>query len=111
MTTVYQSLINDFRRKLLTDTLTRNRGFMGKAAKELGIHRNSFTRCCAELGIQPREIRTQITGRDKWKRKPLKRIVPKSRARKLPKKRRPEDIVAASERLARLETMLSSRPN
>lgn len=53
----YAEALREFKRRFLLEVLAHHRGNQCKAAKELGIHRNTLSRTIAELDIDPTQIR------------------------------------------------------
>lgn len=51
-TSIYHALVNSYRNRLIGEALERNGGSVGRAAKDLGIHRNMVTRAKRTLGIE-----------------------------------------------------------
>ena len=54
----YDEAVREFKRRFLIEVLAHHRGNQCKAAKELGMHRNTLSRTIAELAIDPAQIRT-----------------------------------------------------
>jgi Fis family transcriptional regulator len=53
----YDEAVREFKRRFLLEVLVSHRGNQCKAAKELGMHRNTLSRTIAELDIDPAHIR------------------------------------------------------
>ena len=53
----YEEAVREFRQRFILEVLIQHRGNQCKAAKELGIHRNTLSRSIAELDIDPSQIR------------------------------------------------------
>ena len=53
----YDEAVREFKKRFLTEVLSQHRGNQCKAAKELGMHRNTLSRTIAELEIDPSQIR------------------------------------------------------
>lgn len=53
----YSQAVHDFRKQFIWTLLARHHGNQGKAAKELGVHRNTLKHMLNELGIDPHEFR------------------------------------------------------
>lgn len=53
----YEEAVREFRKSFLIEVLSQHRGNQCKAAKELGMHRNTLSRAITELGIDPAQIR------------------------------------------------------
>lgn len=53
----YSEALREFKKKFILRVLTANRGNQCKAAREMGIHRNTLSRTIAELKIDGRNLR------------------------------------------------------
>lgn len=53
----YDEAVREFKKRYLIEVLAHHRGNQCKAAKELGMHRNTLSRTIAELQIDPSQIR------------------------------------------------------
>lgn len=53
----YDEAVREFKRRFIVEVLSGHRGNQCKAAKELGVHRNTLSRILAELEIDPAQIR------------------------------------------------------
>lgn len=53
----YDEAVREFKKRYLIEVLAHHRGNQCKAAKELGMHRNTLSRTIAELQIDPAQIR------------------------------------------------------
>jgi Fis family transcriptional regulator len=53
----YDEAVREFKKRFLIQVLAQHRGNQCKAAKELGMHRNTLSRTIAELKIDPSQIR------------------------------------------------------
>lgn len=53
----YNEAVREFKKRFLVEVLAHHRGNQCKAAKELGMHRNTLSRTIAELEIDPSQIR------------------------------------------------------
>lgn len=49
---LYSEAIREFKKRFILDVLRENRGNQCKAARELGMHRNTLSRTIVELGMQ-----------------------------------------------------------
>ncbi|MGA8528894.1 MAG: helix-turn-helix domain-containing protein, partial [Acidobacteriaceae bacterium] len=49
-----------FKRRFMLEVLSSHRGNQCKAAKELGVHRNTLSRILAELDIDPAQVRNGL---------------------------------------------------
>jgi DNA-binding NtrC family response regulator len=56
----YDEAVREFKRRFLMEVLAHHKGNQCKAAKELGVHRNTLSRTIAELKIDPSQIRTNL---------------------------------------------------
>jgi Fis family transcriptional regulator, factor for inversion stimulation protein len=56
----YAEAVREFKRRYLMAVLAHHRGNQCKAAKELGMHRNTLSRTIAELEIDPAQIRSGL---------------------------------------------------
>ena len=53
----YEEAVREFKRRYLLTVLAHHKGNQCKAAKELGMHRNTLSRTIAELDIDPMQVR------------------------------------------------------
>ncbi|HEX4037444.1 MAG TPA: helix-turn-helix domain-containing protein [Acidobacteriaceae bacterium] len=53
----YDEAVREFKRRFIVEVLSGHRGNQCKAAKELGVHRNTLSRILTELDIDPVQIR------------------------------------------------------
>lgn len=53
----YEEAVREFKRRFIVEVLSGHRGNQCKAAKELGVHRNTLSRILTELDIDPAQIR------------------------------------------------------
>ncbi len=53
----YDEAVREFKKRFLLEVLAHSRGNQCKAAKELGVHRNTLSRMITELELNPSEIR------------------------------------------------------
>lgn len=56
----YDEAVREFKKRYLIEVLAHHRGNQCKAAKELGMHRNTLSRAIAELEIDPAQIRRTL---------------------------------------------------
>jgi len=56
----YDEAVREFKRRFILEVLSNNRGNQCKAARELGVHRNTLSRILAELKIDPAQVRTGL---------------------------------------------------
>ena len=54
----YEEAVREFKRRFILEILSGHRGNQCKAAKELGVHRNTLSRILADLKIDPAQVRT-----------------------------------------------------
>jgi len=53
----YDEAVSEFKRRFILEVLASHRGNQCKAAKELGMHRNTLSRVLADLDIDPAQVR------------------------------------------------------
>ena len=53
----YDEALREFKKRFILQVLACHRGNQCKAAKELGMHRNTLSRTLAELNVDPTQIR------------------------------------------------------
>ncbi len=53
----YTEAVREFKKRFILEVLSSHRGNQCKAAKELGMHRNTLSRTIEELGIDPAQAR------------------------------------------------------
>lgn len=58
--TTWDILVNEYKKRLLSEALMRNRGNQCAAARDLGIHRNTFARNAETVGMNIRSEREDI---------------------------------------------------
>ncbi|HEX3985739.1 MAG TPA: helix-turn-helix domain-containing protein [Acidobacteriaceae bacterium] len=56
----YDEAVREFKRRFVLEVLSCHRGNQCKAAKELGVHRNTLSRILAELDIDPGQVRSGL---------------------------------------------------
>jgi Fis family transcriptional regulator, factor for inversion stimulation protein len=56
----YTEAVREFKRRFLLEVLAHHRGNQCKAAKELGMHRNTLSRTMAELELDSSQIRGSL---------------------------------------------------
>ena len=56
----YDEAVREFKRRFILEVLASHRGNQCKAAKELGVHRNTLSRILAELEIDPTQVRNGL---------------------------------------------------
>lgn len=53
----YSAAVREFKKSYITNVLERNGGNQCKAARELGMHRNTLSRTISELDLKLSEVR------------------------------------------------------
>lgn len=56
----YDEAVREFKKRFVLEVLAGHRGNQCKAAKELGVHRNTLSRMLAELEIDPTQVRNGL---------------------------------------------------
>lgn len=56
----YDEAVREFKRRFILEVLAGQKGNQCKAAKELGVHRNTLSRILAELEIDPTQVRNGL---------------------------------------------------
>jgi Fis family transcriptional regulator len=56
----YEEAVREFKKRFILEVLAQHRGNQCKAARELGMHRNTLSRTIAELNIDPTQIRNGL---------------------------------------------------
>jgi Fis family transcriptional regulator, factor for inversion stimulation protein len=67
----YDEAVREFKRRFLLEVLASHRGNQCKAAKELGVHRNTLSRMLAELQIDATVVRNGVRRPPRSERGPL----------------------------------------
>ena len=57
---LYSEGVREFKKRFILEVLSRHRGNQCKAARELGMHRNTLSRTIAELDMDPAQIRSGL---------------------------------------------------
>jgi len=57
---LYSEAVREFKKRFILTVLEENRGNQCKAARELGMHRNTLSRTMQELKIDVRPLRTGV---------------------------------------------------
>jgi DNA-binding NtrC family response regulator len=57
---LYSEAVREFKKRFIVNVLRENHGNQCKAARELGMHRNTLSRTIEELRIDMREVREGI---------------------------------------------------
>jgi Fis family transcriptional regulator, factor for inversion stimulation protein len=55
---LYSEAVREFRKRFILTVLEQNNGNQCKAAKQLGMHRNTLSRTIAELDLDVRAVRS-----------------------------------------------------
>lgn len=53
----YEEAVREFRRRYIQEVLRNNKGNQCKAARQLGMHRNTLSRILNELDLDPAQIK------------------------------------------------------
>jgi Fis family transcriptional regulator, factor for inversion stimulation protein len=86
---LYSEAVREFKKRFILDVLRENRGNQCKAARELGMHRNTLSRTIAELGMKE-EIRQLGMGHsDRGERRLQKKYEPVQVQKLLVPRKRP----------------------
>jgi Fis family transcriptional regulator, factor for inversion stimulation protein len=56
----YLEAVREFKKRFILEVLAHHRGNQCKAARELGMHRNTLSRTIAELELDPAQIRNGL---------------------------------------------------
>jgi Fis family transcriptional regulator len=56
----YEEAVRQFKKRYILHVLFTHKGNQCKAAKELGMHRNTLSRTIAELDIDPMQVRNGL---------------------------------------------------
>lgn len=56
----YDEAVREFKRRFVLEVLACHKGNQCKAAKELGVHRNTLSRILTELEIDPGQVRNGL---------------------------------------------------
>ena len=54
---LYSEAVREFKKRFIINVLQQNKGNQCKAARELGMHRNTLSRTITELSLDVREFR------------------------------------------------------
>lgn len=54
---LYSEAVREFKKRFIMNVLDRNHGNQSKAARELGMHRNTLSRTITELNLDLSELR------------------------------------------------------
>jgi DNA-binding NtrC family response regulator len=54
---LYSEAVREFKKVFIAHVLQQNRGNQCKAARQLGMHRNTLSRTLSELGLDVRDLR------------------------------------------------------
>jgi Fis family transcriptional regulator, factor for inversion stimulation protein len=56
----YEEAVREFKKRFIFEVLARHKGNQCKAAREMGMHRNTLSRTIAELKLDPAQIRNGL---------------------------------------------------
>ncbi len=56
----YDEAVREFKKRFIFEVLSHHRGNQCKAAREMGMHRNTLSRTIAELDLDPAQIRNGL---------------------------------------------------
>jgi Fis family transcriptional regulator, factor for inversion stimulation protein len=56
----YNEAVREFKKRFILEVLTRHKGNQCKAAREMGMHRNTLSRTIADLKLDPAQIRNGL---------------------------------------------------
>ena len=56
----YMEAVREFKKRFILEVLAHHRGNQCKAARELGMHRNTLSRTITELDLDPAQIRNGL---------------------------------------------------
>ncbi len=68
---LYEEAVREFKKRFILSVLHENNGNQCKAARELGMHRNTLSRTLAELQIDMRAVRASLRRPPRSSRPPL----------------------------------------
>ena len=71
---LYNEAVREFKKVFITHVLEQNRGNQCKAARQLGMHRNTLSRTLAELELDARAVREN--GKETREKRPPKGAKP-----------------------------------
>lgn len=74
---LYSEAVREFKKRFIINVLRQNRGNQCKAARELGMHRNTLSRTITELKLDVRQLR------DGGRRPPRKSEISPERLREI----------------------------
>ena len=57
---LYSEAVREFKKRFIMNVLQQNKGNQCKAARELGMHRNTLSRTLSELKIDVRQLRDGV---------------------------------------------------
>ncbi|HVH88270.1 MAG TPA: helix-turn-helix domain-containing protein [Terriglobales bacterium] len=57
---LYSEAVREFKKRFIMNVLDRNHGNQSKAARELGMHRNTLSRTISELDLDMSELRNGV---------------------------------------------------
>lgn len=73
----YAEAVREFKKSFITHVLLGNKSNQCRAARQLGMHRNTLSRTLAELGLNVRELRRGQSGdASAGERRPPRSVAP-----------------------------------
>lgn len=78
---LYSEAVREFKKKFIVTVLQENNGNQCKAARQLGMHRNTLSRTITELKLDVKSIRSGGRRPPRSERGPLPTLVEKKAAR------------------------------
>lgn len=78
---LYSEAVREFKKTFIANVLEQHRGNQCKAAKQLGMHRNTLSRTLDELGLDVKEIRRNSSERKPPRSVPVEVAMEKKAAR------------------------------
>jgi hypothetical protein len=81
---LYAEAVREFKKVFIANVLEQNKGNQCKAAKQLGMHRNTLSRTMTELDLDIRPLRRSVSnGELQTDRRPPRSAPPASLEKKL----------------------------
>ena len=80
---LYAEAVREFKKVFIANVLEHNKGNQCKAAKQLGMHRNTLSRTMSELDLDVRPLRRTDSDADKDGRRPPRSAQPPSVEKKV----------------------------
>ena len=78
----YAEAVREFKKAYITHVLQASKANQCKAARTLGMHRNTLSRTLSELGLSVRELRRNGAGSAGDVRRPPQRVLPQAPEKK-----------------------------